>query len=109
MASGGGSSRPVTINSSHLRVLKGHIRTVTALDVAHSFGYLISTSHDGTLHVWEYTTGKILYTLHHHEEFKCLVYRKMQNDVLIGTQVSINTRRENFLFCFQLETPRQIK
>ena len=72
--------------SSALSTLRKHTHTVVALAPAGrgAIGFLVSAGHDGVLLVWDYTSGAVLYSLHHHEEFKCLAVVK--NDVIIGTE-----------------------
>ena len=75
------------ISSTALSTLRRHERSVIAIAAAGrgDVGFLVSASHDGCLYVWDYTSGQVLYGLRHHEEFKSMVYRRLQNDVVIGT------------------------
>ena len=75
------------VSSTALSTLRRHERSVIAIACSGrgDVGFLVSCSHDGCLYVWDYTIGQVLYGLRHHEEFKSMVYRRMQNDVVIGT------------------------
>ena len=44
-----------------LKVLQGHTRAVTGLDVLPSSGNLVSCSMDGSLLVWDYISGEVLH------------------------------------------------
>ncbi len=44
-----------------LKVLQGHSRSVTGLDVLPSSGNLVSCSLDGSVLVWDYISGEVLH------------------------------------------------
>ncbi|PNH10255.1 Outer row dynein assembly protein 16 [Tetrabaena socialis] len=73
------SSRP-------LKVLSGHRKSVTGLDVLPSSGNLVSCSLDGQLLVWDYVAGQVLHRFAHDTEaFRCLALRYDRPEVLVGT------------------------
>lgn len=62
--SGGGAAPgglSPTFTSHPLKVLRGHTRSVTGLEVLPSSGNLASCSLDGTLLVWDYVTATVLH------------------------------------------------
>ncbi|GLC46623.1 hypothetical protein PLESTB_001224200 [Pleodorina starrii] len=69
-----------------LKVLSGHRRAVTGLDVLPASGNLVSCSLDGSLLVWDYVAGQVLHRFTHDtEEFRCLALRYDRPEVLVGT------------------------
>lgn len=69
-----------------LKVLQGHSRSVTGLDVLPSSGNLVSCSLDGSLLVWDYISGEVLHKYQHDvEEFRCLALRHDRPEMLVGT------------------------
>ncbi|MEW5314577.1 MAG: hypothetical protein WDW38_006061 [Sanguina aurantia] len=81
------SSRHLLPSSASLRVLHGHTRCVTGLEVLPRTGHLLSCSLDGSLRRWDYVTGEVLH-IHQHvsEEFRCLALRWDKAEVFVGTQ-----------------------
>eukprot|EP00798_Chlamydomonas_sp_ICE-L_P028022 gene28022-31123_t len=72
------------------KVLEGHTRSVTGVELISSSGNLASVSLDGTLRFWDYITGTVLKQYNHHEEFRCLAIRSDLDEALVGTmQASI--------------------
>ena len=69
-----------------IKTLKGHDKTVTDLEIVPSHGHLLSCSQDGIFNIWNYTQGVILKQFKHHEDFRCLALRSDKNEVLIGTE-----------------------
>ncbi|KAG2492355.1 hypothetical protein HYH03_009303 [Edaphochlamys debaryana] len=87
---GAGASPPgykAPFSSRPLRVLTGHTRSVTGLDVLPSSGNLVSCSLDGQLLVWDYVAGTVLHRFSNDtQEFRCLALRYDRPEVLVGTQ-----------------------
>jgi WD40 repeat protein len=50
-------------------------RPITAMKMLEDAGHLLSTSLDGTLRVWNYTSGVVIKQFEHREEMRCLAYR----------------------------------
>ncbi len=68
-----------------LKVLTGHTRCVTGLEMSPHGGHLVSCSLDGSLRLWDYVTGAGLAKFTHHEEMRCLALRTDKAEVLVGT------------------------